>query len=338
VSAFMEAHHDRMLVINGMQVRSIAHEICTMLALTGGTSGLTPDWATLIASNGDASLTLPHLVLGGPSFSGDLGALVARTGANGQLEALLSGDILDWSDMGAAGLSQPAEGAVDAYLKRRAAARADAGRSSRDRALSGGFYDALEKALGLKDYRYVMDFSGGTTLADQAAVAADALALGLSRCVSLGYPDLSVGLGWDTHANNDDDQSTLFEGLFQNLAQLMEHLRSTPGEGGGSLADETLVVVLSEMGRTPQLNATLGKDHWPYTSAMLVGPGITGDRMVGTWDESFYGALVDPNTAETYETGDILSVESLGGALLALAELDPYEFISGADPLLGILS
>jgi len=338
VDSFMSAHHQDMLVLNGMQVRSIAHDICTMLALTGGTSGQTPDWATLIAANAPESLTLPHLVLGGPSFSGDLGALVARTGANGQLEGLLSGDVLAWSDTPVEGISSMAEGVIDRYVQRRASARASISDSGRDLALAGAFAESLDKSLGLKNYRYVMDFSGGSTLASQAVVAADALSLGLSRCVSLGYPDASVGLGWDSHAENDDTQSGLWEGLFQNLLQIMEILGSTPGTGLGSLADETVVVVLSEMGRTPQLNGTNGKDHWPYTSAMILGPGFTGDRVVGGWDERYYGNEIDPTTAEIVAKGDLLTVEGLGGALLTLADIDPYEHISGAEPLLGVLS
>ncbi len=338
VDTFMARHYQRMLVINGVQVRSIAHDICTMLTLTGGTSGLSPDWATLIAAAATESLTLPHLVMGGPAFAGELGALVARTGSNGQLEALLSGEALDGSDQAVDGISRPAEGVVDRYLRRRAEARAAASRSSRAQALAGAYSEGLEMALGLKDYRYVMDFTGGASLADQGRVAADALSRGLSRCVSLGYPDAVAGLGWDSHADNDDTQSALWEGLFQNLLQIMEQLETTPGRVRGTLAEETVVVVLSELGRTPQLNATLGKDHWPYTSAMIIGPGITADRVVGGWADNFYGLEVDPASAEAVEGGAILSVESLGGALLALADLDPYAYISGADPLLGVLS
>ena len=333
VRRFFEANASRALVVNGVQVRSIAHDICTMLALTGGTTGQTPDWATLIAQADASRPTLPHLVLGGPSFPGDLGALVARSGQNGQLEALLSGDVLDYSDLPVGGLTGPAESIVDAYLQRRSRARADAARSARAAGLAGTFDEALEKSLGLKDYRYVMDFTGGVGLGDQAAVAIDALSLGLSRCVSLGGGD-----NWDTHAGNDDGQSPLWEGLFSGLTELMERLDAAPGRAASRLSDETVVVVLSEMGRTPQLNATLGKDHWPFTSAMILGPGITGGRVVGAFDDSYYGALVDPGSAEISGDGKILSVESLGGALLALADIDPLEHISGVDPLLGILA
>jgi len=339
VSAFMQAHHSDLLVVNGVQVRSIAHEICTMIALTADTSGFKPDMATLIASQQGEAFTLPHLVLDGPSFPGDLGTNVARTGAQGQLEALLSGDILGWTDSAQPELPRPYEGTIDGYLARRAAARAALGRSSGDKALSGAFASAFEKATALKDYRYVMDFTTTGGLASQAEVAVDALSTGLSRCVSMGYPgSVGGGLGWDSHADNDATQSDLFEGLFAGLGQLMELLHSTPGSHSTTLAEETIVVVQSEMGRTPQLNATNGKDHWPYTSLMMLGPGLTTDRTVGSYDDSYVGDLVDLDTAEANASGRTLSAEAVGAALLALADIDPAAHIAGADPLLGILS
>ncbi len=334
VRAFFEANHGDLLVVNGVQVRSIAHEICTMIALTGNTSGLAPDWATIIAAGGGASYTLPHLVLGGPSFTGALGTTTARTGSAGQLEGLLSGDILDQTDRSVGKLPRPYTDRIDRYLQRRAGAEAASARGAVRRGLTAAYDDALEKALGLKDYRYVMDFSGGVGLGDQAAVAVDALSLGLSRCVSIGYAGAA---GWDSHAQNDDTQSANFEGLFSGLGQLVELLRGTPGSVGPTLADETVVVVLSEMGRTPQLNATLGKDHWPYTSVMLMGAGLTTDRVVGGFDAGYAGLTIDPGSAEVATDGRVLSVESVGAALLELAGEDPGEWLAGETPLDGIL-
>ena len=121
-----------MLVVNGLQVRSIAHEICTMIALTGDTSGFKPDFATIVADHTSDAFTLPHLVLDGPSFPGELGTSVARTGSQGQLEALLSGDILGWTDLPQPELPRPYEGTIDDYLERRVRARAAQGRSQAD--------------------------------------------------------------------------------------------------------------------------------------------------------------------------------------------------------------
>jgi len=60
VSAFMQSHADHMIVFNGVMVRSIAHEICTTIALTGDTSGLLSDWPAIIGQVQSDRFTLPH--------------------------------------------------------------------------------------------------------------------------------------------------------------------------------------------------------------------------------------------------------------------------------------
>jgi len=226
---------------------------------------------------------------------------------------------------------------VDRYLLRRARARALADRGAADQALAADVARGLEKTADLKDLQYSIRFNTGRALEDQALVAVQALSQGVSRCVTLSFSGNTQVLGWDTHANNDAQQTELFEGLFNGLAQLMELLRQTPGETEATLADETIVVVLSEMGRTPALNGLNGKDHWPYTSALLIGPGITGGRVVGELDDLYYGKNVDPASGEV--GGDtILSAESMGATLLALADVDPGEELPGIAPLEGILT
>jgi len=96
--------------------------------------------------------------------------------------------------------------------------------------------------------------------------------------------------------------------------------------------------VLSEMGRTPQLNSLDGKDHWPYTCAMVTGPGITGDRVVGGFDESYYGLTIDPDSGETEEEATNLSSDVVGATLLTLADIDSEEFASGISPITGVLT
>lgn len=329
VDAFFDAYHSRSVVLNGMMVRSIAHEICTMIAMTGTTSGLTPDWPSILAAHNADRYVLPQVVMGGPSFPGELGGGVSRTGANGQLEALISGQSRTWSDLPTAGPSHPAEALLDRYLARRAAARA-----TWNQGRDASFASAVSHMRALKDLRYIMDFTGGADLASQAEVACDALELGISRCVTLAG---EASFAWDTHSNNDTDQSPLWENLFSGLGQLMTRLDNTAGPAGGTLAEQTVVVVLSEMGRTPSLNSFNGKDHWPYTSTLLIGPGLTGSRSIGDFDANFYGKNVDASSGELSESGTVLSAESLGATLLAMADIDPAEYVSGVAPLDGIL-
>lgn len=335
VKAFFEANHRRSVVVNGVMVRSIAHEICTMIAMTGSSSGVDPDWPAIVGARAGDACVLPHLVLGGPSFPGDLGVYVARTGSNGQLEALLDGQALDMSDQVIQAIRSPSQKVVDNFLARRAAAKRDYAASALEASLYTDFATAVQHMEELKDLQYEIDFTTGGDLESSIGVAVDALSMGVSRCVTLGS---GASFSWDTHAQNDDQQSPLWEQTFYGLAQLAAALDAAPGETAATLAEETTVVVLSEMGRTPALNAFNGKDHWPYTSVLMFGAGLVGDQTIGGWDDSWYGQTVDPTTGELDENGQIISAESIGATLLALADVDPADYITGVDPLMGVVS
>jgi len=335
VRTFFTRNASRSLILNGVMVRSIAHEICTQIALTGSTSGLAPDWPAILAATGGGDYALPHLVLSGPSFPAQYGYAVARSGDQGQLDELLTGEAIERSPETLDGLPQISESVIDRYLVRRAAAKRDAALGL-ERQLMNDYYDSHDKMTRLKSVRYMMDFQSGGGLPDQARVAVDALSIGLSRCVSLSHPGQLFG--WDTHAQNDANQSPLWEGLFDGLNELMTLLDATPGQSAATLAEETMVVVFSEMGRTPQLNAADGKDHWPYTSVLMVGGGVAGGRVIGGFDDQYYGELVDPNSGEVTDTGQVLSSEVIGATLLAAADIDPGQFVSGVSPLMAALT
>jgi hypothetical protein len=333
VSAYFNAHHGSTVLLNGVSVRSLSHEICTLKMLTGTNREGAADWGARLGDGQRSAYSLPHLVLGGPSLPGDFGRSVARSGATGQLDGLLGGSILEQSEAFAGRPSAASERIMDRFLARRSAARAGEATEAADAALATSFAEAASRAEELKGLRFDMDFQPGQTLASQGEAAVEALERGISRCVSLATPGT-----WDTHANNNQNQSALFEGLFSGLLDIQQRLRAAPGHTTASLADETVVVVLSEMGRTPRLNAGQGKDHWPYTSVMLTGPGLTGSRVVGGWDERYYGRGVAASTGDVSDEAPLISTEVLGATLLALADQDPAEVLPGAEPLIGILS
>jgi uncharacterized protein (DUF1501 family) len=54
---------------------------------------------------------------------------------------------------------------------------------------------------------------------------------------------------------------------------------------GRGLLNETLVVLMSDMGRTPQVNGAAGRDHWTYCySVVFAGAGIRGGTVCGASD------------------------------------------------------
>jgi hypothetical protein len=85
---------------------------------------------------------------------------------------------------------------------------------------------------------------------------------------------------WDTHSRNF---AILRENKLPNFDQTYTALLDDLDRRG--LLDETLVVVMSEMGRTPRINKNAGRDHWTYCySVMFAGAGIRGGSVCGASD------------------------------------------------------
>jgi len=333
VRSFLEKYHGSTTVFNGVMVPSVAHEACTRIAMTGKSDDGRPDWPAVLASVQDETWLLPHLVVDGPSYPGALGAAVARTGQAGQLQALIDGSVQDWSSAGLEGVADSSSRAVDRFLARRAESELAAAQSAVGRARLADFQASVGRLEALRDLNGVVDFGDAARFVGQRRVAVEALSAGSSRCVTLAH-GVELG-GWDSHANNDATQSLLFEDLFSGLLGLLDDLGAEPGAAGGTLLDETTVVVMSEMGRTPLLNGGGGKDHWPWTSALVIGGGLGGDRVIGQFDSGYQGIGVDPATGEVAEGAQILSAEAFGATLLAASDVDPGDWVPGVQPVTG---
>lgn len=97
------------------------------------------------------------------------------------------------------------------------------------------------------------------------------------RLVERGVPFIEVALdGWDTHNNNFRQVQSLAGVLDLGISALLVELRDR------GLLESTLVVCQGEFGRTPQINSSTGRDHWPAAfAALLAGGGIRGGQIVG---------------------------------------------------------
>jgi hypothetical protein len=85
---------------------------------------------------------------------------------------------------------------------------------------------------------------------------------------------------WDTHERNFPIlRDNHLPQLDQTYSALMEDLDQR------GLLDETLVVMMGEMGRTPKLNGNAGRDHWTFCySVVLAGAGVRGGSLCGASD------------------------------------------------------
>jgi hypothetical protein len=143
--------------------------------------------------------------------------------------------------------------------------------------------ERLHTALDLgRESRAVRDLYG-MTLFGQAALTARRLVEAGSRFVTVFWDEYGLaGSGWDTHWNHYPRmKEELMPGLDMALSGLIRDLDAR------GLLDETLVLCLSEHGRTPRLNnaAGGGRDHWSEAySCLFAGGGVARGRVVGRTD------------------------------------------------------
>lgn len=85
---------------------------------------------------------------------------------------------------------------------------------------------------------------------------------------------------WDTHADNFKSlKNSLMPRIDQGVPALLTDLEER------GLLDSTLVVWLTDFGRTPKINSASGRDHWSTAGfAIMAGAGIPGGSVVGKTD------------------------------------------------------
>jgi hypothetical protein len=334
VREFFEGYGDRACILNGMEVRSITHSVCRRLVFTGTTQSQADDFGSILAGHSSQDLVLPHMVLSGPSYGHEFASQVVRMGPDGQLPSLLDGSCYQGTEPSFAVPDAQLQAVAEAYLRDRAESVVAedrpgwGGRVGQLHSRSLAQLDQLDQ-LGVE-----LDFEGEDT-AGKIQDALKLFSLGLSRCVTLQHDGL-YNIGWDSHATNSL-QAEHFELLFQVLNQVMESLDSETGLSGAPLADEVTVVVVSEMGRDPRLNAQAGKHHWTHTSAMVLGAGIQGGQVLGGFDENVASSPVDMGTGEVFSGGTYLLPSHLGATLLALGDVDSVPYLGDAQPIEAML-
>ena len=87
--------------------------------------------------------------------------------------------------------------------------------------------------------------------------------------------------GWDTHSGNFSAlKNSRMPPVDQGVPALLEDLQDR------GLLDGTLVVWVTDFGRTPVINSAGGRDHWASAGfAIMAGAGIPGGSVIGATDE-----------------------------------------------------
>lgn len=132
----------------------------------------------------------------------------------------------------------------------------------------------------------------GRHLYGQSALVARRLIEAGTRFVTVQY-DCVDGYSWDSHRNSDDVKKHLLPTFDQAFAALIHDLEDR------GLLDDTLIIAMGEMGRTPKANNTWGRNHWSTLfPAVLAGGGIKRGFVYGETDKHAEYATAHPVSPE----------------------------------------
>jgi uncharacterized protein (DUF1501 family) len=192
--------------------------------------------------------------------------------------------------------------------------------------------EKVRTALNLTREPPALRESYGMTVFGQGCLAARRLVEAGSRFVTVIWDEFGLaGSGWDTHWDHyprmKDELAPGFDRAFSGLITDLD---------ARGLLDETLVLVLSEHGRTPKIQSTKGggRDHWSRVySGVLAGGGVARGKVVGRSDRhadsvaerpvspkdilatTYHLLGIDPHTLLTDRTGRPLPLVSEGAVL-----------------------
>ncbi|HXJ75427.1 MAG TPA: DUF1501 domain-containing protein, partial [Candidatus Dormibacteraeota bacterium] len=160
-------------------------------------------------------------------------------------------------------------------------------------------------AFALKDEPEKLRESYGNHAAGQRMLLARRLVEAGVRFVSLSYG------GWDHHDNIKNAMNSQMPKFDQALAALIRDLDDR------GMLDSTLVLVTTEFGRTPKINSTAGRDHYPKVfSIVLAGGGLK---------QGYVHGASDPTGGEP--ESDPLSVPDLAATIYHQLGIDPHKLL-----------
>lgn len=273
-----------LLTFNGLDYSVNNHSPGARYMATGKLDSLVyPTFAALVAACRGPECPLAYLTFGNYSATGNLVAM-SRVPYLPSLRTIANADAIGGNEKSPYH-DRFALDRIEAALREEHEANGTAPRLPRAERGENMLYAAQVNSKALQRVsQYIPATIPKERLAQQAEIALAAFKAGVGVSANL-----SIGQ-FDSHANNDPDQMKLIPELLAGIAYLMRRA------GELKIREQLVVVVQSEMGRTPSYNAGNGKDHWSIGSAWFLGRGVKGNRVVGSTDDKAFAVPLDPAT------------------------------------------
>lgn len=328
---FFQKYYQDLLIINGIDMQTNGHDSGSRNTWSGRLAEGYPSLPALIAANFGPELPMSYLSFGGYDATA---GLVARTRA-GNVNALgriAYPERVDPNDADNRFHSVKAEELIEqARTGRHDVQLASALLPAENRAMSAMFTAATgANELKLLQQYLPTELANDNEIRRQAQVALAAYRAGI--CISV---NLNTG-GFDTHGDHDNQHIARMQSLLEGVDAVFEEAALQ------QVADNIIVVVGSDFGRTPHYNDTNGKDHWSVTSMMLMGKGIGGNRVIGGTTADFQPRSINPSSLALDDGGVRIEPQHVHYELRKLAGVSDNEFATlfplvPPDPMSGLL-
>jgi hypothetical protein len=154
------------------------------------------------------------------------------------------------------------------------------------------------------------------------------------RLIEKGVRSVEVSFGgWDTHQNNFTSIPELCHTMDQAVAALLDDLKHI-----GKL-DDTVVVLTTEFGRTPQINQNVGRDHYPQAfTSVLAGGGFKGGYIHGKTSEGAEEVIEDSMTIPDFNATIAHALGIPVDHVLYSPTVRPFTVAHKGKPQLGLLA
>ncbi|HEX3149013.1 MAG TPA: DUF1501 domain-containing protein [Gemmataceae bacterium] len=275
---------DELLTFNGLDYSVNNHSPGARYMATGKLDSLAyPTFAALVAACRGPECPLAFLTFGNYSATGNVVAM-SRVPYLPSLQKIANADAIE-GNVRSPYHDKFALDRIEEALREENAAHASEPLLPRAERAENMLYAAQVNSKALERVtQYIPKTSPKERMSQQAEIALASFKAGV--CVSA---NLTISQ-FDSHANNDVDQMKLIPEFLAGIAYFIRRA------GELKIRDQLVVIVQSEMGRTPTYNAGNGKDHWSIGSAWFLGRGIKGNRVIGATDEKQFAVPVDPKT------------------------------------------
>ena len=281
---FFTKYGSELRVFNGLDLSVNNHTPCARYMATGKLDSLAyPTFPALVAACYGSEAPLAFLTFGNYSATGNL-VPMSRVPYLQSLNLLAKADSVQGNDRApyhdafvATRIEEALQKQFDAHVSKARLPRVERSQSM--------LYSAQVNSKALQRVvPHIPKEPSKERLVQQVEIALAGFKAGV--CISA---NLSIGQ-FDSHNNNDVDQMKLIPEFLSGIDQLMRKAEDL------QLRDKLVVIIQSEMGRTPTYNNGNGKDHWSIGSLMFMGQGIVGNRVIGATDEQQQLIPIDPES------------------------------------------